>query len=134
MTTKRILVVEDDVQMHANVLRIVRSVDRDISISWATNLEQAFRNLRDAIVGEQEPFDLLLVDIRLTAQQSGTTVWDFCHRFSPELPFAFMSGTPLSQYPALFDDVRLAPPYMEKPLRPHDCKKAIGSLLNVHEA
>jgi DNA-binding response OmpR family regulator len=98
---KRILVVEDNVEVGWSLFRVLEEAGYDVVA--AVNGGQAVSAVRDS------KFNLALIDIVLGAFD-GQDVSDALLELQPDLPVLFMSGYGASGYSSLPDDRVIAKP------------------------
>lgn len=117
----RVLVVEDDLDLRTILERVVRSIDPDLVIDWATNVVDA-RNLLGA-----RDYRLILADYRLDANGSGLSLRPYCRWRQPSAPFAMMSALTVEDY--LRSVGRQPCPFLRKPFSVEECRTFLSSLL-----
>jgi DNA-binding NtrC family response regulator len=115
---RRLLIVEDDVDLQTILVRIVRSVDRDLRVDWAVNARQAVRLL------VRRSYQAILADCMLDGRRSGEALQEVCTSLQPRAPFALMSALPAPEAPA-----GARPPFLRKPFSTAGCRQFVANLL-----
>lgn len=105
MGHRRILVVEDDIDLRIPIERVTRSID--LELDWASDVSTACWLL------EHETYELVLADYNLGEGPNGVSLYRHCARAHPRTRFALMSAY------LMRDDVRSAIggsfPFLPKP-------------------
>ncbi|HEY7383870.1 MAG TPA: response regulator [Beijerinckiaceae bacterium] len=116
--TPRILVVEDDDNLHALIVKVVRRAGYDAVSAYSG--EEALVILRDP--GQR--VDWLLTDIRLGGAVDGWVVGSEFSLANPLRPIIFMSGVEEdSQARAASNSI-----FLRKPVDPHELVRTFKSL------
>ena len=104
---RRILVVEDDVDLRIPIERMTRWLEPELELDWASDVSSACWLL------EHETYELVLADYNLGEGPNGVSLYRHCARAHPRTRFALMSAY------LLRDDVRSAIggpfPFLSKP-------------------
>lgn len=104
---RRILVVEDDIDLRIPIERVTRSIDPELELDWASDVSSASWLL------EHETYELILADYNLGEGPNGVSLYRHCARAHPRTRFALMSAY------LMRDDVRSAIggpfPFLSKP-------------------
>lgn len=127
-SSRKVLIVEDDLFLAAIVGRAVYDINPDCDIDWATNLEQA---LGKTIQGIDQlglsPYDLVIADIMLDGRGTGLDLWKVFCRTYPQVPVMLISS--LTRDEIFQDDAgtdsRENVNYLKKPFSMGDLKKNI---------
>jgi DNA-binding NtrC family response regulator len=118
---RRILVVEDDIDLRTPIERVARSIDRDLQVDWASNVAGAFR------LFERSGYDLVLADYVLESGPTGLVLQSWVAERHPRTRFAMMSAY------LMRDDLRSAIggsfPFLPKPFTVADCRSFIEAAL-----
>ena len=132
---KRILIVEDDLDLVDVLERVLRSIDRDVEIDVATSAETAlFRlNERARSADEQRPYDLLIADIFLEGRTTGLDVWKICQNVYPEIHLIVTSSLPIDKFLAATGRESAAPPFLAKPFTVMEVKKLFSRILRPED-
>ncbi len=129
-THKRILVVEDDHEMCALVAGVIFSIDAEAEVDWASSAERARALLARRAVRKESPYDLVLVDIFLEGEASGLDFWKDLQQQLPEVPIVMTSCMPMHKFFTAVGPGVVAPPFLEKPFKPAECRRVFQALLN----
>ena len=87
---KKILVVEDDPFMKAVIPRLIRNVNDDTNVNWASSFEVAAE-----ILNRDTNYDLVIADYRLEGLKNGIDLYNHCQKHYPKIPFIVISGLSL---------------------------------------
>jgi DNA-binding NtrC family response regulator len=116
-TRKRLLVVEDDADLVAVLERIASSIDADIVMDWAPDVEVAERQMHE------RRYDVVLADFLLESERTGFALRSRCERLQPHAAFAMMSSMPLDvpgEDPC---------PFLRKPFTVAECREFLRTML-----
>ena len=131
VSQKSVYVVEDDIELSTVMDRVLKSINRDVSLDWSTSAEEAIQNIRTAAkMGIVRPYDLIIVDVFLDGSQNGLDLWNLCKQEYPEIPVVLTSASRLE---SLFSDENGdmdIPIFLQKPFSMSECKQLFKSLLN----
>ena len=104
---RRILVVEDDIDLRIPIERMTRWIDPELEFDWTSDVSSACWLL------EHETYELVLADYNLGDGPNGVSLYRHCARAHPRTRFALMSAY------LMRDDVRSAIggpfPFLPKP-------------------
>jgi DNA-binding NtrC family response regulator len=115
---RRLLVVEDDLDLWKMVERIARAVDPEVIIDFARNADEAIDRML-----ERHRYDLILADFMLADSRSGFWLQQRCERLQPWSNFALMSALPL-RTPG-----PISCPFLHKPFTIPECRDFLAQLL-----
>ena len=119
----RVLVVEDDLDLHFVLEAILKSIDPWVELDWATNAEHATLQLKESVRAVNRPYDLIVADIFLDGESTGIDLWNDCHEICPEVPIVIMSSLSTHKYLAALGTQAICPPFLSKPLELTECKQ-----------
>ncbi|MGH7287020.1 MAG: response regulator [Myxococcota bacterium] len=121
LRSRRILVVEDDVDLRIPIERVTRSIDPELELDWASEVSSACWLL------QHETYELVLADYNLGEGPNGVSLYRHCARAHPRTRFALMSAY------LLRDDVRSAIggpfPFLPKPFTMTGCRTFLREAL-----
>ncbi len=127
---RRILLVEDDIEMHHVIDGIIRAIDSKIDLEWVSSAEVALKRLEEINhTAGAVPFELVVSDIFLDGKTTGIDLWNLCQKVYPDMPMVVMSGLPLHKFVDFVGDKSLCPPYIQKPLRIPHCRQLLQEIL-----
>lgn len=113
---RRVLIVEDQLELSTLLYQAFKKADPEISIDWATSAESAFFLLKENDLGYgQPPYEMILIDIFLDGKETGIDFWDKCRKIHPSIPVVFTSSLSLDRFFAAIGSDRVAPSYLQKP-------------------
>lgn len=112
----RILVVEDDPDLAALIVRVALSIDGDCCIDWVASYEAGRWRLHEG------GYDLVLADFALEGSASGLTVLREVRSRQPETACALISAMPL-RLPAT-----VGYPFLKKPFTPRQLRAFVVDL------
>lgn len=118
---RRLLIVEDDWELHTVLERSARRRCRDLVVDWAGDLNVARRCLRG------QRYDAILIDYMLSPDARGTSLVPECRRLHAHATIAVMSARPLEELLRCVSDptMRLLP----KPFTSGEFVDFVGSML-----
>lgn len=117
----RVLVVDDDPELLRLLEPSIRAVDPEASVDWSPALGQAAFHLG---LGH---YDVVLVDWRLGAGQSGIEIEPLMERYQPEARFAVMTGASRSEFLSVHDHADW--PFLAKPFTRDEGRDFLAGLL-----
>lgn len=112
---RRILVVEDDVDLCMLIRQVIQEMEENIHVQFASTVHEASMWLD----GSQR-FDLILADFLLADSRSGYELRAICQDRTPDTLFVMMSAMPL-QLPELGENE-----FLQKPFTGAQCSDFIG--------
>jgi DNA-binding NtrC family response regulator len=118
---RRVLVVEDDLELEVPIRGALRELDPRFRIDWFTEGGLVYPEICRGC-------DLVIADIRLPGETSGLRLWSLCRLFLPELPFLLISATCQST-PDVEIDPRRVPAFLAKPFTPDQLKRHVRAVL-----
>lgn len=124
----RVLLIEDDVCTGSVLRRIVRSIDPDLKVDWASSAEEA-RQLMRIRADSRQSYDLIVLDIYLAGKMTGLELWAELHASTPGLAVLLTSGMPVDEFLRSFGRSAICPPFLPKPFRIGECQQIILGLL-----
>ncbi len=124
---KRFLVVEDDFAGQPIWEKIIRTLEPQAIIRWATTSEAA-QILIEKAMQEGEAFDIVVSDIFLGGKGTGLDLWKKFH--SPSVEFLLMSGMDWKDFVTMVDDVGdIKPCLLQKPFRVADGVSTLATVM-----
>lgn len=128
---KRIFVLEDDLSLAHILDRVLRNIDENIEIDWATSAEEAIEMLKNKteMMGST-PYDLIIADIFLEGKMTGLDFWKVCEAVYSDIPIVVTSGLPVDKFFSAVGRDKICPPFLQKPFTIGECKQVLKSLLN----
>ena len=121
MRSRRILVVEDDIDLRIPIERVTRSIDPELELDWASDVSSACWLL------EHDTYELVLADYNLGGGPNGVSLYRHCTRAHPRTRFALMSAY------LMRDDVSSAIggpfPFLSKPFTMTGCRAFLREAL-----
>lgn len=128
---KRILVVEDDLELTGILEHVFSAIDPNIHTDWVTSAEEAVSLLEDKTrAGEQRPYDLIIADIFLEGSSTGLDLWKLCQEYFSDVPFVVTSALPVDKFFKALGTETISPPFLPKPFLPGECRQLIEGVLN----
>ena len=124
-TPIKVLVVEDDQSQWPMWSNILGALKRKTEIDWETSAEGAQGYIRQAYQ-ENRPYDLVISDVYLEGQGTGTDLWNKYGEAAEN--FIFVTGSSLSKDDFFLELNYGHPEFIQKPLSIEKCKKLIKSL------
>jgi len=132
---RRILVVEDDIELMTVVDHVVKLIDPKMGRDWVSNVEQAIVLLQEQVrKGNSKPYDLILVDIFLEGEGTGFDLWKLCQEHFPEVPIVVTSAMPMEKFFRAIGSEDISPPFLPKPFKPSECKQLLEGILEYSES
>jgi len=119
----RLLVVEDDADLHTVLARVARSIAPGACLDWATRVQEAL-----ALVTHRS-YDLVLADCLLPGRRRGENLEAVCACMLPGVPFALMTALRPDEISRRPDGS--LPPLLQKPFSVHDCRRFLEPLLHT---
>ena len=118
----RILVVEDDVDLMNIIVRIAKSLDPEIEVDWATNVDRALERIG------RHSYNLILADYHLKGSKCGLTLHAPCSESQPEASFVMMSSMSFEDLWALpqANGIRM----LRKPFTTSECLGFLSTALD----
>lgn len=126
----RVLVLEDDLELSAVIEHVLRSIDSNLSLDWATSAEGAIVQLTRNLKTHAEcGYDLIVADIFLDGKSTGLDVWRTCQDLFPETPIIVTSALSLDRFFSTLGHHSISPPYLQKPFTARECKQVFENML-----
>jgi DNA-binding NtrC family response regulator len=119
---RRVVVVEDDVELELPIRRAMRELDPAIRVEWFVDASQVYWEVC------RRPYDLVVADVRLPGGTSGVRLWRLCHLFLPQLPFLLMSATRTDRCLDMLGSG--GPPFLPKPFSLETFKACVQGVLS----
>jgi CheY-like chemotaxis protein len=119
MLTKRILVVEDEVEIRLLLTEVLS--DAGFDVVEAKDGDQAMQMLE-----QFESFDLLVTDIAMPGTADGNAVATRAKTLDPQIPVVYVSGRPES----LHNNVGVGDAFIHKPFSLHDVVRVVRVLMD----
>ncbi len=119
---KKVLLVEDDLDLSAVLNRVIFSIDPAIILDWCTSAEEAVQ-----IVGSD--YDLIIADVYLDGEKSGLELWRICQKKNVNAKIIFTSATnreKVFQHSPIIERSCL---FIQKPFAIEDCRALIVQTL-----
>lgn len=127
---KKVLVIEDDVELITILDRVLKTIDPKINTDWVTSAEQAAAILEENIRTHNfQPYDLILADIFLEGSSTGLDVWKMCQQYFPDVPVVVTSALPVDKFFAAIGRDTISPPFLAKPFLAKECKQVLEGIL-----
>ena len=123
----KVLVVEDDQSQWPMWSSILSSLKRKTEIDWETSAEGAQNYIRQAYQ-ENSPYDLVISDVYLEGQGTGTDLWNKYGEAAEN--FIFVTGSSLSKDDFILELNYGHPEFIQKPISIEKCKTLIKSLFD----
>ena len=120
---RRILVVEDDVDLCMLIRQVIQEMGAQYSVQFASTVHEAAMWLDGS-----NQFDLVIADFLLADSRSGYELRAICQDRAPEATFRMMSAMPL-QLPELTESE-----FLQKPFTAPQCEAFIGTALESEVA
>ncbi len=111
MTSKRVLVVEDDIHLSNAIYRALRLSYGAVDLTWVTTEESAEVEI------SKSHFDIILSDYLLPGVRDGVDLWNHCSRHSPTTPFMLISAVPFEDILRRFRKNEAVPTLLPKPFQ-----------------
>jgi CheY-like chemotaxis protein len=128
---RRVLVVEDDLDLLTVLETVLKSIDPAVQIDWATSAENAIIQLKETKKGTSEQvYDLIVADIFLNGESTGIDLWNQCNQICPKVPVVIMSSLPLNKYLTVLGPQAISPPFLEKPLALGECRQLFEGMFS----
>ncbi|MBL7542816.1 MAG: response regulator [Bdellovibrionaceae bacterium] len=128
VSSKRILIVEDDMTMEPLWAYILEKVDKRNAYEWVASEAEAERKIENSLLDGRQ-FDLVISDIFLSGTKTGIDLW---RRFSDPLcgKIILMSAIAKIKFQNYLGYSATAPVYIQKPLDIHDCIETVYFMLH----
>jgi DNA-binding response OmpR family regulator len=124
----RILVVDDDPEELLFLDRAIQRAEANAVIDWVTTPVEARALL------ERHSYALILLDHSLGEHSSGTDFWIDSVKRGENLPVVFVSGLSYFEFLRLVGRHRVAPAFLEKPVKPGELAQVLVSFLKPGES
>jgi len=132
---RKVLIVEDDLEMCMVLDRVLTTTDQHVMVDWATSVDEAISRLQEkAAQSITRPYDLILADIFLEGQSTGIDLWKLCQEEFPDVPVVVTSSLPLEKFFALVGRGNIAPPFLAKPFQVGGCRQFLEGILSYGKA
>ncbi len=118
-----ILLIEDDQALETIIRRTIRTIKKDITVSWVTNLEDA------ELLLKKDFYDLAIVDYNLPGLSNGLTFIESKWKNYPATKFMIMSAMPVAEFLRVVEDKKDCPPFLPKPFSPQDLALSVQGIL-----
>jgi CheY-like chemotaxis protein len=126
----RVFVVEDDLELITVIDKVLKSIDPEIQIDWATSAEEAVFKLRQKTSGGgSKPYHLIIADIFLEGDATGLDLWNLCQQTYPEIPLVVTSGLSVEKFISTLGRDTICPPFLQKPFALGECRQMFQGLL-----
>jgi CheY-like chemotaxis protein len=126
--SRKILVVEDDLELSTVIDRVLQSIDPMITVDWVTSAEQAV-----ALIKDKKAYDLIVTDIFLDGTKSGVDLWKLCQERLPRIPVIVTSALPVDRFFAILGKDSISPAYLPKPFQLTECQQMLEGMLRYAE-
>ena len=126
---RRILIVEDDLELSAVLDGVIASIDPEAEVDWVTSAEQAYFLLEEKSWQEGRPYDLALVDIFLEGETTGLELWRHLQHSLPNVPIVITSAMPVHKFFDALGENTISPPFLAKPFKAGECRQLLEGLL-----
>lgn len=126
---RRILIVEDDLELSAMLDGVIASIDAEAEVDWVTSAEQAFFLLEEKSWKDGAPYDLALVDIFLEGDTTGLELWRQLQHSLPNVPIVITSAMPVHKFFDALGENTISPPFLAKPFKAGECRQLLEGLL-----
>ena len=132
---RKVLVVEDDVELITILDRVLKTIDPNLTTDWVTSAEQAAAMLEEHVRNREfQPYDLILADIFLEGSCTGLDVWKMCQQYFPDVPVVVTSALPVDKFFAAIGRDTISPPFLAKPFLAKECKQVLEGILNYSKS
>jgi DNA-binding NtrC family response regulator len=121
---RSVLVVDDDLSIKPMMAKVLYSIDSELNLSWATNLEEAKTILHKRKQG------LVISDYLLGENETGLELWDFCRKKYPAIPFIMISGLTVQSIERVIGELDQWPMLLHKTRSMRECREVIQSVLS----
>lgn len=126
---KRILIVEDDITLEPFWMTAVHKVDPRAEITWVVSEKDAEREIRHSLK-KKAPFDLIIIDLFLAGPQTGIDLWEVAGE-GLRSKMILTSGIHPEKFRRYFDDLSVAPPFLQKPYSLAECVETLRWMLGT---
>jgi DNA-binding NtrC family response regulator len=127
---RSVFVIEDDLELSTIMDRILRSIDPEIHLSWATSVDEALAALSLATLQRHaRPYDLIIADVFLEGERTGLDLWKFCHLEYPDVQWVLTSGSGFEGCLSSFGADNECPPFLHKPFSANEARQLFQDLL-----
>lgn len=120
-SARRMLVVEDDLELKPIIESVAHHVAANLRVHWAADVAQAERLLR------AERFRVVLADYLLPGLRSGLSLRYECQRLQRNARFAMISATPIRDYLRIAGSDAM--PFLAKPFSLGALREFLETLL-----
>ncbi|MCR9095489.1 MAG: response regulator [bacterium] len=120
---RRLLIVEDDQELHTVLARSAQRQCPDLEVDWACDLDTARRLLT------HHRYDAVLADYRLGPNERGTEIQRWCRTRHLAPRIAIMSSTPLAELMECVPDASTQ--LLPKPFTTREFGDFVASLLDT---
>jgi response regulator of citrate/malate metabolism len=126
---RRVLVIEDDMELTTILERVLRVIDSKVQIEWATSAEEATSKLVNrARHTKGPPYDLIVADIFLEGNETGLDLWKLCAQAFPDVPIVITSALPIDKYFTAIGQDMITPPFLAKPFTASECRQVFKGM------
>ena len=133
ITSKKALIMEDDLSLRTVLRRILLSIAPLIEIDWVTSAEAALPRIRGDLLSQKNTYDLIITDIFLEGAITGIDFWQTCQVLCPHTSILLMSSMPSDHFFKAIGEIKKPPQFLSKPLHLAECRKVITKLLGQTE-
>ena len=128
MTSREVLVVEDDPVAQLSIWRALLAVDPGLKITCVHSTDSAHQLLADSSRLKGPFYDLVFCDVMFPSGPDGIDLWRYCKERYPWLDFVAISGLAFEEFHKRYRAEGEWPPFLEKPLSVAALKKVFDNL------
>ena len=88
----RVLIVEDDVALQDQLVRVVKKLSDEVQIDTTENADETITWMDTQRLNPKFGYDLIISDVSLNGKRNGFDLWRVCADRYPETEFLFISG------------------------------------------
>ena len=126
---KKVLLVEDDIEIATLMDRVLRSIDSDVILDWITSGEDAIHHIENLYLNHvANPYDLVISDIYLDGGKTGFDLLEVCLQKIPETPFILTSSNDIEEF-SFTTNPKIKFHFLKKPLNPTEVSNVLRKIL-----
>ena len=131
----KVLVVEDDDCLEVVVRKLIKGIDKRITMDWETSVDEAIKRLSalDNNIDELGyQYDLVIIDIFTPGRHNGLHLLQYMRTNFPLIPVVIMSSIDIQRLFTNLDRRGLeAPAFIHKPFSPNEFRTIVRSALTA---
>lgn len=132
--SKRVLIVEDDMELSSVLERVLHEIDPHMSTECVSRTEDAVSRLRKSERNHSHPYDMVVADIFLEGESTGLDLWKICNESLPNVAFIVTSALSPEKFFKAIGTEMIAPPFLPKPFSLTECKRLFEGVLSYAPA